>query len=364
MKVADIVLQHPKLHLITDRVKGAINLAMEKVVAHEQNPQQYPLPSDSKSLERALHNLFSKMPNRKQKKMIEKASVVMKKSAAQRAQIYGDLVAVNLKSSVSIVQQVKAIPPPANFKLTEAEINNLKSSIGAAAVKPTKATKPKTAAKAPGRTPAAPAATVLAAELKFFIDSLTCNKKDEITKDEINLAGVSVDSAGGVVELAPFFVGKFKKGQTIAVGQNPFNFKLTDVQFPATFSAGLFIIETDLLHNPDTVRALIIVFMAAAIALNTISLAMVIVGLAGGPASLALIIATFVAGVVAGVIGQFVVPLLADDISNITLDSLTFDAPVEPGKQFDRTIAIEGVFLGLTDSFGGKYQAAVHWLTE
>src|SRR6267143_773737 len=175
MNVANIVRQHPKLHLVTDRVKGAINLAMEKVVNHHDNPSQYPLPSDPKSLERALHNLFSKMPNRKQKKMIEKASVNMKKSAAQRTQIYGDLMAVNLKSSVSIVQQVKAIPPPANFKLTPAEITNLKRKVGAAAVKP--ANPKKATAPVKGQKPVVPAAAAVATDLNFFIDSLTCNKK-------------------------------------------------------------------------------------------------------------------------------------------------------------------------------------------
>jgi hypothetical protein len=307
-----------------------------------------------------LHNLFSKLPNRKQKKVVEKANVVIKKSAAQRAQIYGDLIAVNLKSSVSIVQQVKALPPPPNFKFSAAEITELKRKIGTVAVKPKK---PKTVANVPGRKPVAPAAAALAGELVFFIDSLTSIKKSEIGKDEINLAGIGFDSAGGSFELAPFFVGKFKKGQTIAVGKNPFNFKLDQAQFPQTFSAGLFIIEEDLLHNPDTVGALLTVFTAAALALEGIALAMIAVGLAGGPASVALVVAAGVAGFVALTIELFVVPLLADDFSAVSFDSLTFDAPVEPGKQFDRTIAIEGAVLGVNDIFSGKYQAAVHWLT-
>lgn len=362
MNAADIVLQHPKLRLVTDRVKGAINLAMEKVVAHQKNPGQYPLPSDPKSLERALHKLYSKMPNRKQKKMAEKASVVMKKSAAQRTQIYGDLMAVNLKSSVSIVQQVKAIPPPANFRLTQAEITALKRKIGTVAVK---LKKPAATAKAKGRTPprpTAPAQVALASNVGFFIDSLTCIKKDEITKDEISLAGIGIDSAGVAQELAPFFVGKFKKGETIAVGKNPFNFKLDQTQLPQTFSAGLFLIEEDLLHNPDTVRALITVFLAAGFALEIIAMAMIAVGLAV-PVSATLITVLMIAGAVAGGIGMFVIPLLADDFSDVIFDSLTFDVPVEPGKQFDRTIAIDPVFLGTIDSFNGKYQATVHWLT-
>lgn len=359
MKVADIVLQHPKMHLITDRVKGAVNLAMEKVVNHHDNPQQYPLPSDPKSLERALHNLFSKMPNRKQKKMIEKASVNMKKSAAQRSQIYGDLMAVNLKSSVSIVEQVKAIPPPANFKLTEAEIVNLKRKIGAFAVKPKEAK----AKKAKGRTPVAPAAAALATDLNFFIDSLTCNKKSEIGKDEINLASIAFDSTGGSLQLAPFFVGKFKKGQTIAVGKNPFTFKLDQGQFPQTFSAGLFIIEKDLLHNPDVVNALTIAFAVAGDALMAIAIVFFIVTVAGGPPLLLAAFILLIAGAAANLISRMVLPLLADDVSDVIFDSLTFDTPVDPGKQFDRTIAIEGVFF-IEDRFDGKYQAAVHWATK
>ncbi len=366
MKMADIVSQHPKLRVITDRTKAAVNLAMEKVVAHHENPQQYPLPSDPKSLERAFHNLFSKMPNRKQKKMIEKAKVVMTKSAAQRTQIYGDLMTVNLTSSVSIVQQVKAIPPPPNFKLTEAEIRTLKRKIGPITVIPKKpaANARTSATKAKGRTPAPPRAVVLASTLGFFIDSLTCNKKSEITKDEINLAGIGFDSAGGSLNLAPFFVGKFKKGQTIAVGKNPFNFKLDQTLFPQTFSAGLFIIEEDLLHNSDVVTALINAFTIVEVALVAIGTGLFIAGAVAG--SLEILLASMIvllAGSAAAMIARWVLPLLADDISDVIFDSLTLDAPVEPGKQIDRTIAIEGVFIGLQDNFDGKYQAAVHWAT-
>jgi hypothetical protein len=362
MNIGNIVLQHPKLHLVTDRVKGAINLAMEKVVAHHDNPQQYPLPSDPKALERALHNLYSKLSNHKQKKMADKARINMKKTAAQRTQIYGDLMAVNLKSSVSIVQQVKTIPPPANFKFTASEITALKRKIGFG--RPPVAKAKTSAARAKGRTPAPPAAIALASDLSFFIDSLTCIKKSEIGKDEINLAGIGFDSAGVGTELPPFFVGKFKKGDTIAVGKNPFNFKLDQAVFPQTFSAGLFIIEEDLLRNSDALDALMIVLVAVGGALFTISTAMCIVGLAGGPFSVALIVALFVGGVVATAIGLYVLPLLADDFSAISFDLLTFDAPVEPGKQFDRTIAIEGAILGVNDIFNGKYQAAAHWLTK
>jgi hypothetical protein len=364
MKIADIILQHPKLHLVTDRVKGAINLAMEKVVAHHDNPQQYPLPSDPKSLERALHNFYSKLPNRKQKKMVEKARVNMNKTTAQRTQIYGDLMAVNLKSSAPIVQQVKAIPPPANFELTPGEISALKRKIGMVAVKPkTSAAKAKTAAKVPGRRPVVPAATASATDLNFFIDSLTCNKKNEIGKDEISLAGIGIDSAGGTIELAPFFVGKFKKGETVAVGKNPFNFKLDPALFPQTFSAGLFIIETDLLHNPDVIKALLTVFTAAEIALYALGLTLLTIALAGGPVSIPLFLVALIGGLAAAT-AKRVVLLLADDVSEVVFDTLTFDTPVEPGKQFDRSIAIEGVFAGLQDRFDGKYQAAVHWLTK
>lgn len=361
MNVINVVQQHPKLHLVTDRVNGAINLAMEKVVAHQQNPQQYPLPSDPKSLERRLHNFYSKLPNRKQKKMAEKASAVMKKTTAQRTQIYGDMMAVNLKSPVSIVQQAKAIAPPANFKLTAAEITNLKRKIGIPAAIP-KTTAAKAAKKVPGRRPV-PAQVAPATDLNFFIDNLTCDKKSELGKDEISLAGIGVDAAGNTTELAPFFVGKFKKGETVFVGKNPFNFKLDPALFPQTFSVGLFIVEADLLHDPDVVRALLLVCAAAIAAFLTLAAVLMVVALAGGPELVVLFLAALV-GAVAGAVALRVVLLLADDLSDCSFDSLTFDAPVEPGKQFDRTIAIKGVFIGTRDSFNGKYQATLHWTTK
>ena len=47
-----------KLHWLKQRTSKSIDIALERVVAHNENPQYYPLPSDSKSLERALNRLF------------------------------------------------------------------------------------------------------------------------------------------------------------------------------------------------------------------------------------------------------------------------------------------------------------------
>ena len=83
---------------------------------------------------------------------------------------------------------------------------------------------------------------------------------------------------------------------------------------------------------------------------------MLVVGLAGGPFSVPLIIGTLVAEMLLGM-GASVISKMVDDISFAAADTLTLDAPVAPGTTFDRT------FFFQVGDLKGQYEAAVRWIT-
>jgi hypothetical protein len=336
-----------KLDWLKERTNKTIDLALEKVVAHEENPGQYPLPGDAKSLERTLNRLFQALPAGNRRKTIDKVNKTLKAGSAERSRIYGDLAGINLRSAVPVVQQVKALPVASNLKFTQEELDELRGKR-----KPLPFIKNKKASQP------APTQVVEATELAFVVQSLTCVKPTDLRKDEVNLAGFATDNVGGEFEVAPFFVGKFKKGETLALGGNGrlFNFKLTEGEFPKTFLAGIFLVEKDLLRNSDFVNALIKFCVVATATVAAISVTMLIVGLAGGPFSVPLMLGSLVAQIVLGASASVLTKMI-DDFSFPAADALTLDAPVPPGTTFDRTFNFE---IG---EVRGEYRAAIRWVT-
>jgi hypothetical protein len=193
--------------------------------------------------------------------------------------------------------------------------------------------------------------------LGFEVVSLTCVKPNDLLTDEVNLTGSAVDNVGGQLQVAPFFVGKFKKGENVPLGAKGrlFNFKLTVGTFPKTFVAVVLLVEKDLLRNSDFVDGLIVFCAVAAAALAAISIGMLVVGLLGGPASVPLLVGVLVAELVLSVGGK-VLRAMQDDVSFPVSDALTLDAPVAPGTTFDRAP------LTLVPGIRGSYQAAIRWV--
>src|SRR5580765_8559983 len=178
------------LDWLKQRTSKSIDIALERVVAHNENPQFYPLPSDSKSLERALHRLFETLPRKNKNDLIDKVNKTLKASSAQRKQIYGDLADVDFRSSSSIVDQVKIKPVPANLQVTEADLNEIRRRLK---LKPVKPQKPSL--------PPVPTQIVEATEVGFEVVSLTCIKPSDLRTDEVNLTGSAVDNVGGALQL-------------------------------------------------------------------------------------------------------------------------------------------------------------------
>jgi hypothetical protein len=338
-----------KLDFLKDRMKKIVDLSLERVVAHNEKPQDYPLPAESKSLERALNKMFKALPKKNQKRVIEAVNKTLKAPADQRKRIYGDLAEVNFRSSVSMVEQAKIKPVPSALKFTETDLNEIRGKLKRNPVKPPKLRQPAQVAEA--------------TEMSFIVNNLTCNKPSDLRKDEVSLAGFAVDNLGAELELAPFFVGDFKKGDTLALGGNGrvFNFKLTEGEFPKTFIAGLLLVEKDLLRNSDFVTGLIQFCLIASAALMAITVGMFIVAVAGGPASAALFIGALAASMLLGM-SSLILAKMLDDFSTVAVDTLTFDAPVPPGTTFGRTFSFEFGIFGIGERLG-KYEAAATWVT-
>lgn len=353
MRLSDDDLRTPQMQIATNRIRGMVDLALEKVALHHRNPNSYPLPSDPRSVERALHNLFTKLPDRKQKKLLEKANETLKLNATKRAQHYGELKDISLRAASAIVDQVKALPPPAAFKFTPAEVARYTDRLKAVADQPKKAGQPK-------------ARQAVAQEISFVVDSLTCKKKTEVSKDEISLAGFAVDNAGTSLNVEPFFVSKFKKGETVSLGNKGklFTFKQNVGTFPRTFTANIFLVESDLVHSDEVLRALIILAEAITIAGLIVATALVVAATLGAAIPVIVIWILLGVSIGSGLSSLNLIPWIADDISITVADSLTVLTPLAPGIAFDRTLEIKGLSSNILGTLPGEYTATGRWVAQ
>jgi hypothetical protein len=184
MPKANLTNLDAKLDWAKDRLSKTIDIALERVVAHDENSRYYPLPSDPRSLERALHKLFETLPRKNKKAVIEKVNTTLKAGRDARTKIYGDLVDIDFRSTAPVIAQVKAKPVPERFMITEADATELRSRL-----------------KLPKRSTERAARGVVANELAFEVVSLTCVRPTDIRKDEMSLAAVGVDNLGQRVRI-------------------------------------------------------------------------------------------------------------------------------------------------------------------
>ena len=360
MFASNLKLSHPKLPLYTARVKNTIDLALIKVVAHRQNPSQNPLPADPKSLERAFNDVFAAIPKRKQDDAMEKFQSLL--SPTERTRVYGDLGQVNFASATSVVDQVKALPLPAEMRFAQADVTDLQKQIMAKKiVGQAMKNMGQRVTSAVGSAAAAPQQAV-ASSMSFDVVSATCIKPNDIRKDEISMAVGTVDGVGTPLNAGPFFVGEFKKGDEIDLGATGrlFTFKLDQTVFPATFPAFAFMIESDVIHDQDLAAKLAIALAVTAGAIWAVSATILGLGLAGlipAPAAVVAVVITLIAALAFSIAGTVVVPILADDISFANGDTLILDTVPAPGSVFERNVTIGG--------FGtharGQYNVLFRW---
>jgi hypothetical protein len=328
-----------KLQKLSRRLQQTIDLTIEKVVAHNEDPKKYPLPAKAKSLERVFHNLFEELPKKHRKAVIEAANKTLKASGTERNRIYGELAAVNLRSAVSLVDQVKTVPVPASLQFTPAEQKELM-------------TKMKQLVPKPKRKPTVARAAVDAVELNFTVQTLTCVRPTDLIKDEVSIAPFVIDNLGTSLEATSFFVGKFKKGDSAAVSNGTLQVSLNNGEFPKTFVGGFLLIEKDLLRASGLVLALSAFLYGACAALVTTALFLI----PGAPATAPLIVALGIAGIFSGIVAS-VIRGMSDDLAS-SFDVLTLDGPVASETVFDRTIDTS---IG---DYKGRYKAAVEWIAK
>lgn len=348
-----------KLNFVKERAENTVWLGFEKAVAHYENPSMYPLPSESNTVERAFHDLLTVLPNSKRKKLVDKINETLKAGSAVRINRYKDLVNVNFNSTLPVTEQVKALQVPGEMIFTEEE------GIEIAAEYKRKAEKPKNTGYTTSSNPV-PQQAASASKISFFVDNMTCLNPDDVRKDEINLAGFSIDSTGNNVKFDPFFVGKFRKNETVLLGDKSklFTLNIDPNQIAQSFVAGLFIIESDLISNQETVDKLVTLFLVIGLAISVVTGVLIVISILSAP-----IITPLIASILIGiastfyVIGLQFIPLMGDDISFDVTDTLAIADKVDIGETFQRTITI-GKGRDPKSSFDGKYSAAARWVGE
>ena len=353
-----------KLSLAQARVQNAVSLAFEKAVAHRADPANNPLPPSSRTVERAFHNFLETLPAGKRSRIIDRLKESLHTGPAARAERYGDLVNVNFRSPVPIADQIKALPVPAELRFNAAESEELTTRLHLKADKKSVKKRP-----AGGVAPIAgvlPEQDVVSTRVSFIVDSMTCLNPDDVRKDEINLAGFAVDSNGNESQLAPFFIGKFKKNDSVALGGTGklFTLPLDPVIFPQSFTAGLFIVESDLISSQETIDKLTVLFIAVGVAIAVVAVALMVVSAFVAPviSVAAAYVLVMVSSAFQGIGLQFI-PLLGDDISLPVADTLLIEDKVVIGESFARNLTI-GKGFDPAGPFDGKYTVAARWLGE
>ncbi len=346
-----------KIKLAKERAQNTIQLGFEKAVAHFENPSLYPLPTDSKSVERAFYNFMVSLPNTKRNKLVDKINETLKASSGARANRYKDIVNVNFKSAVPMAQQVKAMAVPEELNFSEEDGNEMTAEFIR------KADKPKKTGYATSTKPQPQQATATATKISFLLDNMTCLNPDDVRKDEINLAGFAIDSFGKNLEINPFFVGKFKKGDSLPLnGRKLFTFNVDPDSIAQTFVAGLFIIESDLISNDDLVAKLTILLFAIGAALVLVAAGILIAGLLGAAVTVTALVIALFSGLFFQGIARFI-PLLGDDISIAVTDTLAINGTLLVDDTFNRTLTI-GKGFDINSTFDGKYTSAARWVGE
>jgi len=339
-----------KLKAVEKIAENTVKLGFEKAVAHFENPAIYPLPQGEKNLESAVFDLLNVLPKKKRNKLIDKVNELLKAPAEKRKQVYGDIVNVDFRSAVSIAEQVKNKPELEKYRLTENEIEKFRSAFKIQAAN-INLPQPQQAASA--------------GSLGFFVDSMTCLNPDDAFKDEVSLGGFLIDSVGNTIELTPRFIGKFRRNETVSLGTDNKLFTVTidPALQQQSFTANLFIIESDFVENQEALDNLIIVLSIVAFTISLVSFGIVIAGTLGAAVTFTQFIVTFFTGAGLSLFNMNILPLIGDDISNISIDSLFLDGRIEIGQEFTRTVEI-GKGFDFNSTFDGKYTAAARWIGE
>ena len=92
---------------------GAVRLAFDRALAHDQDAQRFPLPTDPASLERAFAARCSQLPPAQRRAAATAAIARLEAAASARAQTYGVAAAIGLRQATSVEAALErlVIPP-------------------------------------------------------------------------------------------------------------------------------------------------------------------------------------------------------------------------------------------------------------
>jgi len=345
-------IRHTRFQQLKRNLGDILSIAVDKTVAHLADPDKFPKPAAGRTVERALYDVLQELPRKKREDFIDKYKAIATAGSGLRKERYGVFEAIDLRSTVSVEQQLKTLQIPDELKLSTKDFEEIASQL-----EPHR--RPKASSKR------VPRQAVVATTLEFIVESLTCDKKTDFLKDEINMAGFAVDFAGTPQEKDPFFVSKFKNGQTVPLGDKGrlFSFSIdggsTGINFPAVFSAGIFLTESELFANRKLGRAIGI-----------------LLSIIGGLGVLAITVLSIVflppiGWTIAGIVVSAAIYIFGndyillsgiDELGEPVTDELTLDQPPAPGEIISKRIDL--ILSGRPGFITGKYHAQVKWVAS
>ena len=183
------------------RLKNALDLTFAKVAAHIHAPQQYAMPAGSGALEHKILRFYQLLNQKGKTAFLEKTNVLFTQSAADNRQGFEDLLDIDITSSGTMLDKIKAHPLPEKYHFTQKEsealnakvnkFNTSKKSVLSSKILPQQAVEPQT--------------------LSLFLETIRCKDPQDVLKDEIFYAGFTLNALG-INEPIPFSsAGKFKK---------------------------------------------------------------------------------------------------------------------------------------------------------
>jgi hypothetical protein len=262
-------LSHPKLQKLAERMASGFELAIEKVVAHLQDPKRYPLPSGTKTTEHRLRALVEQLPATKRRELAKQIMPRVEAGKAERERRLGDLAKIDLRSKQSVVEQLKSVPLPDALRLTQVDVTAIKREIDEI-LEDLQDIVP------PG--PAPELNTLLARVLE-----VRCVKTADVRKDKITLTGLAVDNLGNAQPFGPINLGEFKDGKAVPFpGPDHLQVATFDItqgdQFPKEFSVFFTMIE----GRQETIDAIVTIITYIALVLGpTLMAAGLVVALLG-----------------------------------------------------------------------------------
>jgi hypothetical protein len=114
-----------KVQQEVDRIVAALELARDRVLAHQSDPKKFPLPSGRHSLENLMLQHVKTLPA-KEKKTLASEAATRVSSVAARRQHYGDLAGIDPKSGESVTDQWAGLKLASPF--SSAEIQELRAA--------------------------------------------------------------------------------------------------------------------------------------------------------------------------------------------------------------------------------------------